>query len=155
MHRLQFPFCCPGPRQAQKKERISCPYPLCCGELEMMMLGRICSISTALSLTAAMAPVRAASHTLVALGEKALSMLVLDVTVNECDYSPARTSLPISCGVQLLTPWTCSLSALHRAACCINGNANVFLIILSHQIWSNLFCLMHTHIHSETFAPRH
>lgn len=51
-----------------------------------------------------MAPVRAASHTLVALGEKALSMLVLDVTVNECDYSPAHTSLPISCGVQPLTP---------------------------------------------------
>lgn len=68
------------------------------------MLGHICSISTALSLTAAMAPVRAASHTSVALGEKALSMLVLDVTVNECDYSLAHTSLPISCGVQLLTP---------------------------------------------------
>lgn len=63
--------------------------------------GQIYKVSIALSLTTAAAQVREASDTLVALGEKAPSMFILDVAVNKCDYSPAHMSLPINRGILL------------------------------------------------------
>lgn len=109
---------------------------------EGRMSGHIYSTSAALSSTAATAQVRGASDTLVALGKKAMSMLVLDVTVNECDHSPAHTSVPISCGVQL--PDTLNMFLVCFASCsllhkwqrkCFLDNfvtPNLIKFILSH-----------------------
>lgn len=136
-----------------------------CGEQELRALhragkmsGQIYSISTALSLTAAAAQVRGASDTLVALGEKALSMLVLDVAVNEYDYSPAHTSLSINRGVPL--PDTLNMfsfcfasrSLLPKWQCkCFLDN------FVTPNLIKFIRCRAHAHTHArlKTFAPRH
>lgn len=79
------------------------------------MSGQIYDISTALNLAAAVAQVRGASDALVALGEKALSVLVVDVAVNEYDYSPAHMSLSINRGAPL--PDTLNMFSFCFASC--------------------------------------
>lgn len=116
------------------------------------MSGHIYSTSAALSSTAATAQVRGASDTLVALGEKAMSMLVLDVTANEYDHSPAHTSIPISCGVQLpdtlnmFSVCFASYSLLHKWQC---------KCFLDNFVTPNLikFILSHAHIHAQRHLP--
>lgn len=149
------------------------PQPLWCsilgllsGLLEMRALhrkgrmsGQIC-VSTALSLAAAAAQVRGASDTLVALSEKALSMLVLDVAVNEYDYSLAYMSLCINRGV--LLPDTLNMfsfcfashSLLHKWQC---------KCFLDNFVTPDLIKFIRCHAHaqartrtcSKTFALRH
>lgn len=117
------------------------------------MSGQIHNAPTAPGCATAAAGVGGAPEPGAALGEQALSLLVWDVSANECDYSAAHTSPPVTLW-HCLTPRTCSLSALHRQPCCRNGNANVSLIVLSHPIWSHLSAVMHTHMHTlKNFCP--
>lgn len=135
------------------------------GELEMRALhrkgrmsGQIYNISTALSLAAAAAQVRGASDTLVALGEKALSMLVLDVAVNEYDYSPAHMSLSINRGVPL--PDTLNMFSFCFASCSLlhKWQCKCFLDnFVTPNLIKFIRCHAHacTHTRSKTFALRH
>lgn len=180
INRLRIPFCCPTLEWHKGKgsHSLMCCSVLqlhllvlwaspasvvqylgvLSGELEMRALhregrtsGPIRHVSTALSLTAAAAQVRGASDTLVALGEKTLSMLALDVAVNKYDYSLARVSLPINHGIA--QPDTLNMFSFCFPSCSLLHKWQ-FKCFLDNFVTPNLIKFIQCHAHANTHTQR-